>query len=427
MGGTFAYLRDPLTFMRDQAARHGAVSEMDFVGSRWTVLLGPDACGEALRNADKAFASGPGWGRLVGPFFDRGLMLLDFEEHHRHRRLLQAAFTRDRLEGYTAALGPAVARGLDRWDAGADFAVYPALKDLTLDLATQVFMGADDRTDPDELRAVNEAFVACVQAATAVVRLPLPGTRWGRALRGRRLLEDHLGRRLDERRTGGGDDIFSVLCRLSQDGEQLSDADVVNHMIFLLMAAHDTSTITVSTVMQYLGQHPAWQDRLRAEAADLDEQPTLEELDGLVSFDLVLKEALRLVPPVPVLARRTVKDTEVLGVPVPAGRLTAVMIHLQHHDEALWPEPERFDPERFSVDRREDKVHRHAWEPFGGGVHKCLGMFFAGAEVKLILHQLLRRYSWTVPTDYRARLGYASLPVPLDGQPVDLHALERTP
>src|SRR5690242_13804006 len=92
LGGTFAYLRDPLRMMREQYDDFGPVSEMDFVGRRWTVLLGPDACGEALRNADKALANAPGWGALVGPFFDRGLMLLDFEEHHRHRRLLQEAF-----------------------------------------------------------------------------------------------------------------------------------------------------------------------------------------------------------------------------------------------------------------------------------------------------------------------------------------------
>jgi cytochrome P450 len=424
LGPTFAYVRDPLQFMREHAGRFGPVSEMDFVGDRWTVLLGADACGEALRNADKAFASGPGWGRLVGPFFDRGLMLLDFEEHHQHRRLLQEAFTRDRLTGYTAALGPAIAQGLDRWQPGPGFRVYPALKDLTLDLATQVFMGGADLTDADELAEVNKAFIACVQAATAIVRLPVPGTRWGRALRGRKLLEDFLGRQLPAKRAAAGDDLFSVLCHLSEDGEQFTDADVINHMIFLLMAAHDTSTITVSTAMQYLGQHPEWQERLRAEAADLGEHPTLAELDGLASFDLVMKEVLRLLPPVPVLARRTVKDTEVLGMPIPAGRLTAVMVHLQHHDADLWPDPERFDPERFAEHRREDKVHRHAWEPFGGGVHKCLGMFFAGAEVKLILHHLLRRYTWSVDAGYRAPLDYYSLPFPKDGQPIDLVARE---
>ncbi|MFL6025170.1 MAG: cytochrome P450 [Marmoricola sp.] len=419
IGGTTAYIRDPLAFMRDQFERFGPVSEMDFVGERWTVLLGADACAEALRNPQKAFANGPGWGRLVGPFFDRGLMLLDFEEHHQHRRLLQEAFTRPRLEAYVAALGPAVARGVQALPTG-ELKAYPALKDLTLDLATQVFMGGTELAGPGELSRVNTAFIDCVQAATAIVRLPVPGTRWGRALRGRKVLEEFLARHLPARRAGSGDDLFSALCHLSVDGEQFTDQDVVNHMIFLLMAAHDTSTITVSTAMQHLGQHPAWQQRLRAQAADLGPEPTLAELDGLTDFDLVIKESLRLLPPVPVLARRTVKETEVLGVRIPAGRLTAVMVHLQHHQPEHWSAPELFDPERFAEPRREDKNHRHSWEPFGGGVHKCLGMFFAGAEVKLLLHHLLRSFDWTVPEDYRPALSYRSLPFPKDGQPVQL-------
>ena len=102
--------------MRDQYDSYGPVSDIDFIGKRWTVMLGPDACEAVLRNGDKAFASGDGWGYLVGPFFDRGLMLLDFEEHHRHRRIMQSAFTRDHLERYTEALQPAVAAGLARWE-----------------------------------------------------------------------------------------------------------------------------------------------------------------------------------------------------------------------------------------------------------------------------------------------------------------------
>ena len=430
IGSTLAYVRDPLRLMSTQYAKFGPVSEISFLGNRWTVLLGPDACGAALRNADKAFASGPGWGRLVGPFFERGLMLLDFEEHHRHRRLMQEAFTRPRLAGYTAALGPAVAAGLDGWEVGPGFPVYPALKELTLDLATQVFMGGADLATPGELDEVNEAFIACLQAATALVRLPIPGTRWGRALAGRRLLEEFFGRHLASKRASrdgpARDDLFSVLSGLrDEDGSGLSDADVVNHMIFLLMAAHDTSTITVSTIVRHLGAHPEWQQRLRDEAAGLPDCPDLDQLDQLVSFDMVMKECLRLLPPVPVLARRTVKDTEVLGVQIPAGRLVGVMLHLSHHLPEYWPDPECFDPERFAAHRREDKVHRHAWEPFGGGVHKCLGMAFAGAEVKLIVHQLLRRFEWSLDADYRDRLNYHSLPFPADGQPVDLRLRER--
>lgn len=407
--------------MRTQYDGWGPVSDIDFIGKRWTVLLGPDACEAALRNADKAFASGDGWGYLVGPFFDRGLMLLDFDEHHRHRRIMQSAFTRDRLEGYTAALQPAVAAGLARWQPGPDVRAYPALKELTLDLAAEVFMGGADLATPDELDRVNRAFIDCVQSATALVRANVPGTRWGRALRSRRLLEEFFGRHLAAKRATPGDDLFSVLCHLETDeGERFSDADVVNHMIFLLMAAHDTSTITVSTVMQQLGQHPEWQRRCRDEALALPEHPTMAELDGLVAIDLVMKESLRLVPPVPVLARRTVKETEVMGHRIPAGRLVAVMVHLSHHMPELWTDPERFDPERFADDRRDDKVHRYAWEPFGGGVHKCLGMFFAGAEVKTILVHLLRQFEWSVDPGYRAPMSYASLPFPKDGQPVHL-------
>ena len=137
-----------------------------------------------------------------------------------------------------------------------------------------------------------------------------------------------------------------------------------------------------------------------------------------------MKECLRLVPPVPVLARRSVKETEILGVRIPADQPVAVMLHLGHHMEEYWPDPERFDPERFAPHRREDKVHRYAWEPFGGGVHKCLGMAFAGAEVKLIVHQLLRRFDWTVDADYRDRLNYHSLPFPV-GRPAGRPAAPR--
>jgi cytochrome P450 len=191
------------------------------------------------------------------------------------------------------------------------------------------------------------------------------------------------------------------------------------------MAAHDTSTITVTTMMQHLGQQPEWQERCRAESLALSAHPTLDEIDGLTSLDLVMKECLRLVPPVPGLARQAVKDTEVLGQPIPAGRLVSVGVHLSHHMPELWPDPERFDPERFAEHRREDKVHRYAWEPFGGGVHKCIGLYFGTVEVKMIVHQMLQRFAWTVDPDYVAPMNYHSLPFPKDGLPVDFRRLDQ--
>jgi len=356
-------------------------------------------------------------------------MLLDSEEHLRHRRIMQQAFTRSRLEKTVDAMNPSITQKLDRWVPTDGFRAYTALKTLTLDLATDIFMGGAEDSTPAEIEAVKKAFIDCVQAATSIVRYPVPGTRWKRGLDGRRVLEDFFRHYLPARRSRETDDLFSVLCHIeSEAGQRFSDDEIVDHMIFLLMAAHDTSTITISTMMQYLGQHPQWQDRCRAESLALGTAaPSHADLDALGSLDLVMKECLRLVSPVPVLARRAVRDTEVRGHFVPAGTYASVAPHFTHHMAEYWPEPERFDPERFADHRREDKVHRYAWEPFGGGVHKCLGMHFAGVEVKAIVHQLLLRFEWHVDPGYLAPLDFTSLPFPSDGQPVDLRLRSTDP
>lgn len=138
----------------------------------------------------------------------------------------------------------------------------------------------------------------------------------------------------------------------------------------------------------------------------------------------MIKEALRLVAPVPALARRTVKDTSVLGHFVPAGTLASAAIGFTHHMEEYWPDPERFDPERFAEHRREDKVHQHAWEPFGTGAHKCIGMRFGTVEIKAIMHQMLQRFRWTVPEGYEMPIDTTALPVPADGMPVTLQRID---
>ncbi len=421
VGRFFDYTRDPIGFFRHQWEAYGPVSPFRAVLGDAVVLLGPEACEQALRNQDKAFANEPAWGRIVGPFFNRGLMLLDFEEHHGHRRIMQEAFTRDRLAAYADRMHPAIAAGTAAWGTDPRFRTHPALKQLTLDIAADIFMGGAGETSRAEMERVNRAFIACVQAAAGIVRADVPFTRWGRAYRGRAVLEQFLRHYLPAKRAARTDDIFSVLCHIeTEDGERFSDEDVVNHMIFLMMAAHDTSTITTSTILQLLGQHPDWQERCRAEALALGPEPTLAELEGLESLDLVMKEALRLHAPVPVLARRTVKDTVVQGYRIPAETDVMVGVQFSHVMEDHWTDPMAFDPERFSPARREDRSHRYAWEPFGGGVHKCIGLYFAGMEVKAILHRLLRHYRWSVDPGYVPPFDNHSLPFPKDGQPIDL-------
>jgi len=419
LGYTAQFVSGKLTTSRERFDRYGPVSWVRVFGIKVVTAQGPDACGEVLQNRSHAFASGPGWSFLIGPFFHRGLMLLDFDEHHLHRRIMQQAFTSARLAGYLDPMNATLADGLARWPVGDAFHVYPALKQLTLDVAIRTFMGA--QLDADATR-LNAAFVDCVRAGTAAVRVKVPGLRWARGLAGRKVLEDFLYPQLPAKRADVADDLFSALCHArGEGGEQFTDDDVVNHMIFLLMAAHDTSTITITSMAYYLAKHPEWQERCRAESLALGTQDVhYDDLGKLVSLDLVMKEAMRLITPVPGVMRKTVRDTELMGHFVPKDTYISVNLYGVHHLREYWPDPDRFDPQRFADDRREDKAHRYAWMPFGNGVHKCIGLHFGGMEIKAALHHMLLSYRWSVPADYRLPIDWSSLPRPKDGLPVRL-------
>lgn len=305
------------------------------------------------------------------------------------------------------------------WPTGPSVRIYPLLKNLTLDIATDVFMGGRGK---DESAAVNEAFVSTVRAASSFVRVPLPGTRFRAGVHGRRVLEDYFSRHLPAARAGETDDLFAALCQATtEDGERFSDEDVINHMIFLMMAAHDTSTITTTAVTYFLAKHPEWQEKAAAEARSFGhDSPDIDELERMTVLDLILKEALRLLAPVPLVMRKTVRDVAIDGYHIPRETLCAITPAVNHFDRRIWSDPDRFDPSRFDEPRREDQQHRFAWVPFGGGAHKCIGMQFGTLEVKAILHQMLRTYTWTVPNDYHVRWDNTSLPIPVDGLPVTL-------
>lgn len=417
VGHTLDSMRFGVEFALNRYETYGPVSWMGAFGQRIVLLGGPDATQAALVNKDKAFSQ-DGWRYFLEAFFRRGLMLLDSDEHHLHRRIMQEAFTRDRLAGYLRQVSPLLRDGIAGWTGRPR--LYWALKQLTLDVATQVFMGMRGVG----AAAVNRAFVASVRAPTALVRFPVPGGRWAAGLAGRRLLERHFRASLPAKRRAGGEDLFSALCQAADDdGARFSDDDIVNHMIFLMMAAHDTSTIAGTAAAYHLARHPEWQERARAESLALgDDLPDLDALEQLETLDLVIKESLRLTAPVPSLARRTVADTEVLGHHLPAGTLVSISPNVNHYAPEYWTAPRRFDPDRFGPARREDKSHRYAWMPFGGGAHKCIGMRFGVYEVKALLHEMLRAHRWSVPPSYRIRWDYVSLPVPVDGLPVQLGA-----
>lgn len=401
--------------------RYGEVSWGQAFGTRAIALLGPDANQFVLQNRGELFASAA-WEHFIADFFRRGLMLLDFDEHRFHRRLMQGAFQREALAGYLELMNPRIEAGLAAWQAGDNFLVYDHLKSLTLELGSQAFMG---HPPGDEAVALNRAFIDAVRAPTSLIRYPLWGTRWRRGVVGRRLLEDYFRRELPAKRASGDSDLFARLCQArGEDGQGFSDDDIINHIIFVLMAAHDTSTITLTNMIYRLAQHPQWQERLRQECRALG-TPALrfDDQHKLSSMSWVMKEALRICAPVPGLPRRAVRDCEYKGYRIPAGHMVQISVWYTHTSPLYWTDPLRFDPERFSEARAEDKAHPFLWIPFGGGAHKCIGLHFGEMEVKAILHQLLLRYRWSVPQGYEMRQDFTSLPIPRDRLPVKLERI----
>jgi cytochrome P450 len=405
-------------FLREE---YGEVVKLNVFGTTLYAAYGLDAAEQVLINRDRIFANGPAWSHFIGPFFRRGLMLLDFDEHLHHRRILQHAFTNDALRRYHAVMVPHIKSGLASWESVPQPRMHQLFKELTLDLALETFVGVDlTRSEQDR---INKAFIDAVRAGTSIVRAAVPGTPWARGLAARKVLEEFFFTHLPEKRRTGGDDLFAQLCvARSEDGDEFSDEDIVNHMIFLLMAAHDTSTITMSSMAYQLARHPEWQERAREESLAVGDT----DYDGIVGLDLldrVMKESMRLCSPVPSLPREAVRETAINGYRIPKGAFVAVSPFYNHHDPAYWPDPLRFDPDRFGAERREDHSHRMAFEPFGGGVHKCIGMHFAGLQVRAIFHELLRTYRWSVPDAYTWPLDLAALPFPRDRLPVRLERL----
>ncbi len=428
VGETLTLLRNPDRYLREVYEADGPVAWRRGLGRKMVMALGPDAWTEIQQNKDKAFANGPGYEPVIGRFFHRGVLLLDFDEHLFHRRIMQAAFARDRLIGYLDRMNPAIEEHLGRWQAQGELKAAPAFKELALDVATKTFLGVEAG---DRSQAMGSAFNDCVVAAGAVVRVPLPGARyglpgteWSRGIKARQLLESELGGLVAAKRASEGTDLFSVLCNVeSEDGEVFTDEDIVNHMVFLMFAAHDTSTATMTSMAYHLARNPEWQERCRAESLALGQHATYDELQQLTSLDLVMKESLRMTPPIPMLFRSAVKDTQVLGRFIPEGTIVGLLPHFSHHMPEYWTNPYDFDPERFSEERREDKGHRNAWVPFGSSAHKCIGMYFAGMEIKATLHQLLRTSRWSLPVGYRLRWATTGLPQVRDGLPIHVQSL----
>lgn len=423
LGKTLEVLRHGMGSANIYREKYGPVCWTTAFGRPVVWVMSPSGAKEVLTTKSKSYSQA-GWRYFIDAFFNRGLMLLDGQEHLLHRRIMQEAFTRDRLEEYTGQFAAIIDEEVSVWPQNHEMLFNPAVKDLSLGVATSIFMGADRHASEHLTRA----FVDAVRGGTAIVRTAVPGMpflRWNKGLAGRRVLAEYFAERIPAKRASDDRDLFAALCHArTDDGEEFSDADVVNHMIFLMMAAHDTATITSTAIAYYLAKHPELQEQARAESEKLRGEPvTLDLLDQLETVDLVFQEAMRMVAPVPGLVREATEDTDIDGMFVPKGTMVTVITDAVHRAPEHWSDTETFDIERFRQPRVEQKSHRFAHLPFGGGAHKCIGMAFGSAEVKTIMHTILLNHRIEIPRDYVLEWDHTSLVVPVDGFPVTLRPL----
>ena len=272
---------------------------------------------------------------------------------------------------------------------------------------------------------MNRAFEAMVAASMSRIRLPIPGLEFQRGLAGREWLIGFFRDLLPKRRAAESPDMLARLCRAeTEEGHRFADQEIIDHMIFLMMAAHDTTTSTLTSMTYELAKHPAWQERVREESRAFGEaSPSFEDLDRFETLSMVMKETLRRYPPLPVIPRVATAEFTFGGFRIPARSMVVVSPIHTHHMEEWWDDPFRFDPERFAGERAESDGHSHRWVPFGGGGHHCIGFRFAETQVKLVMHQLVQRYRWSVPADYRMPVQQAPISKPRDGLPIRIEAL----
>ena len=257
-------------------------------------------------------------------------MLLDFDERRHHRLLMQQVFSNTALKGYMQEMSPMIGDRMQRFPTGKVL-LANEFKALTLDVALEVFLGVE--LPRDEADRLNKAFIETVRAGVALVRKPVPGGRWWKGLRSRRVLEEFFSSAIADKRARETPDLFSVLCHAeTEEGQRFTDDDVVNHMIFVLMAAHDTSTITMTQMAYHLARHPEWQQRARDESDELPNELGYDDLGSLTTLDLVMKESLRLCPPVPSQPRAAIADTRIGDFFIPEGTMVSISQLTNHRD-----------------------------------------------------------------------------------------------
>jgi cytochrome P450 len=422
---------DPIGTVARRFERYGDVYRVQFASSALYVLRHPDHIREVLVNDASAFGKGHTAFVRLGAVLGDSLLTSDGDSWRRQRRLVQPAFAPARLAEYAEVMADEAARsaeGLAR-SSGTIRDLSAEMTSLTLQIVARTLFGQRAHDSPRITRAMaslNESFGSPDLLPAA---LPTPGRR-----RMRRAIADldatvydMIARRASELEGAQArprDLLQRLLDARDDDGERLSPKEVRDQLVTLYLAGHDTTSHALSWTFYLLSQNPHAQHKLDEELERVlhGRLPRYEDLPALVYTEQVIKEAMRIYPPVMAIPRSVLRDVTIGGYAVPAGSEVVIWVYRTHHDPRFYPEPERFMPERFDAEHGAARP-KHAYLPFGAGQRACIGQAFAMIEAQLIVATFAQRLSLRYAGKKAPALRLGVTLAPKGGLP--MHVAER--
>lgn len=425
---TWRFRHDVLNLLLENYERHGPIYGVRILLSYHLMMIGPEANHFVLVAGRDNFAWRNGrMGDLLTLIGD-GLLTTDGDYHDSSRAIMMPAFHRDRVASAADVMSVEASSAADRLPLGTTTDLYAWTRDLAMRIAMRALFGFDpDSGHAHEIASHFESGLGFHGREFVMQLLVGPGTPLAQLRRDRAALERLVGaeiRRRRDRAEEGEDMLGSLLAATDGDGNSLSDAQVLDHVLTLLFAGHDTTTSTVSFLAYELAQNPGWITKLRAELDEVcgDREPSAAELfNGLPLLTRAVDETLRLYPPAWVGPRRSVHDFEFAGVRAPAGIPIMYSSWVSHRLPHVFEDPNRFDPDRFAPEKRA-QWPRGAYVPFGMGPRVCIGKRFGYSEVHAIAAALIRRFDFELEPGWDLDIQQAPTLSPRGGLPVRLTA-----
>ena len=399
LGNLPAYRDNPLVFGRQVSAEYGDVVDLRILNRHIFLLSSPEHIHQVLvKDADK-FHKSPVYRIFLGRALGEGLLTSEGDFWRRQRRLAQPAFHHGRIQSYAETMTEYADAAAARWQGQETLQVNREMARLTLEVVCQTLFSTDIRGQADRIGyALTELLDAITESTGAPVFLPewLPTRNNRRIRRGVAELDSVVMPLIEARRRSGedtGDLLSMLLLARDEDGQGMSDKQVRDEAVTIVLAGHETTANALTWAWVSLAQHPEVEAKLHAELDAVlgGDLPSLEHVRQLTYTDMVMKETMRLYPPIPEFGRQAVEDVQLGDYAVPAGTIIIVPVYAVHHDARWFAEPDAFRPERFSKDAAA-ALPKFAYLPFSGGPRVCIGNSFAQMESVLLLATLAQRY-----------------------------------